>query len=214
MLRHTPQITNHSPRGREIEKSHIRDLINSEDPFPVDFDEAWQWCGYNKKSDGKNKLLRNFTKGSDYQFLRDMPQKSKGRPLEKIKLSVDAFKAFAMMAGTDKGKEVRKYFIDCEKELHQLKMMLLEEKDQQIKQIEASTKDIKLKFRLQDADFFTIGQYCKVNGLAVSESLLKEYSARCIDLSKKIGKKIYSVSHPVYKRVMVYHLDVLRLTIK
>jgi hypothetical protein len=46
-------------------------------PFPVDFDEAWQWVGYSRKSDGKEVLTKAFAENKDYVFLRNIPQKSK-----------------------------------------------------------------------------------------------------------------------------------------
>lgn len=41
-------------------------LVNSDDRFPVDFDEAWQWLGYSTKQAAKKKLTRNFEEGLDY----------------------------------------------------------------------------------------------------------------------------------------------------
>ena len=38
-----------------------------------------------------------------------------GRPSDKIFLSIDCFKAFCMMARTEQGREVRKYFIEIER---------------------------------------------------------------------------------------------------
>ena len=34
---------------------------------------------------------------------------------ESIKLTIDAFKSLGMMAGTQKGKEIRHYFLECER---------------------------------------------------------------------------------------------------
>ena len=42
-----------------------------------------------------------------------------GRPSEFIKLTIDCFKSFGMMAGTEKGKEIRRYFLMCERQLKQ-----------------------------------------------------------------------------------------------
>lgn len=97
-------------------------LLSASEAFPVDFDEAWEWVGYTSKQKAKDKLTSNFEVDVDYigEFSTvwlKTPQG--GRPSEAIFLSVDCFKSFAMMAGTSKGKEVRKYFIDCEKQLKQ-----------------------------------------------------------------------------------------------
>ncbi len=98
-------------------------LIESDDPFPVDFDDAWQWIGWPKKQHGKDVLTNNFIEGID--FLRKGVKKpgrghpsekkpGRGRPGEWIVLTVDCFKSLGMMAGTPRGREIRRYFLECE----------------------------------------------------------------------------------------------------
>jgi anti-repressor protein len=96
-------------------------LIQSTKPFPVDFEEGWQWLGYSSKHKAKEKLKRNFEEGIDFEVFTQMGENSTvqgvrvGRPSEKIFLSIDCFKSLGMMAGTSKGKEVRQYFLKCER---------------------------------------------------------------------------------------------------
>lgn len=93
-------------------------LVRSQDEFPVDFDDAWQWLGYSAKHKAKSKLTRNFEKDLDYstKWLRVSHDKgSAASRTEKIQLTVDCFKSLGMMAGTDKGKEIRRYFLECER---------------------------------------------------------------------------------------------------
>jgi anti-repressor protein len=91
-------------------------LNNSADAFPVDFDRAWQWLGYSEKRVAKQFLLKNLELDLDYLVLQpqlatfDVP-----RPTEQIRLTVEAFKTWGMMAGTEQGKQVRKYFLECER---------------------------------------------------------------------------------------------------
>ena len=54
----------------------------------------------------------------------------KGRQPDKYYMTIDCFKSFCMMAGTSKGKGVRRYFLDCER---RLKVLLNEAKSQNIK---------------------------------------------------------------------------------
>lgn len=91
-------------------------LIESTEEFPVDFDDAWQWIGYASKQKGRDKLVNHFEEGADYLTKR-LKNPGAGRPSESIVLTTDCFKAWSMMAGTDKGKQIRQYFIQCEKEL-------------------------------------------------------------------------------------------------
>ena len=135
-------------------------LVCSQDEFPVDFDDAWQWLGYSRKAKAKNKLTKEFIEGVDYIILDDeqkealrneeQPQKRNfiviqdipsvsidldddgkpedtelcttwcknpqaGRFGEKIMLTVDCFKSFGMVAGTERGKQIRQYFLECER---------------------------------------------------------------------------------------------------
>lgn len=91
-------------------------LAQSEEQFPVSFDDAWKWAGYTTKQRAKNKLIRNFVEGQDFLTI-GCKTPGGGRPSLLISLTVDCFKSFAMMAGTAKGKEVRRYFIEAEKTL-------------------------------------------------------------------------------------------------
>ncbi|ESA39131.1 phage antirepressor protein [Leptolyngbya sp. Heron Island J] len=97
-------------------------MVQSTEPFPVDFDDAWKWIGYFQKSDAKKALLNSgFIEGIDFQVLRKAPQNSKGgRPAKKLYLTVDCFKSFGMMAGTEKGKQIRQYFLECEKRVKEI----------------------------------------------------------------------------------------------
>jgi len=109
----------------EVTAEVVFALIQSEEAFPIDFDVAWQWLGYNKKQQAKQKLVKNFEKGLDFEVFTqtsvNLSQQglplSGGRPKEVIKLTVECCKSLAMMAGTSKGKQVRRYFLQCEIEL-------------------------------------------------------------------------------------------------
>jgi hypothetical protein len=94
-------------------------LIQSEEEFSVDFDDAWRWIGWGKKQDGKDVLLNNFDEEVDF-LRKGVKSPNGGRPSEWILLTVECFKSLAMMAGTAKGKQVRRYFLDCERELKRL----------------------------------------------------------------------------------------------
>ncbi|WP_062288802.1 hypothetical protein [Nostoc piscinale] len=94
-----------------------RSLYDSLDTFPVDFENAWQWLGYSRKDNAKSKFLKcGFVKGLDYEvFLGVQENPLGGRPSEDICLTVECLKQWGMMCGTDKGREVRMYFLECEK---------------------------------------------------------------------------------------------------
>ena len=98
----------------EFNISLAQQFVESDDPFPVDFDLAWQWMGYSTKQKALSTLKNNFDLGTDF-LTKGLKTSSGGRPSELIVLSVDCFKSMGMMAGTAKGKEIRKYFLECER---------------------------------------------------------------------------------------------------
>ncbi|MGL5065742.1 MAG: hypothetical protein ACRC62_37715 [Microcoleus sp.] len=93
-------------------------LFDSPESFVVDFDLAWVWLGYTRKSSAKRKLELNFIKDIDYCTKWCNVPHGNGlaaSKVEQIMLTIDCFKSFGMMAGTSQGKEVRSYFLNCEK---------------------------------------------------------------------------------------------------
>jgi len=95
-------------------------LYQSTAPFPADFEAAWRWISYSTKQKAKNKLINNFEEGIDYT-LNHLVKRVEGNrgggsvQFESIKLTIDCLKSLGMMAGTQKGKEIRRYFLDCER---------------------------------------------------------------------------------------------------
>ncbi|MEM9945380.1 MAG: hypothetical protein AAF810_04880 [Cyanobacteria bacterium P01_D01_bin.36] len=106
-------------------------LTQSTDPFPVDFDNAWQWLGYSRKDHGKTALgwdsETKTWKGpfvEDFDFSRTFGKSTGGRSPELIMLTIDCFKSLGMMAGTERGKQVRRYFLECERQLKDVRDIL------------------------------------------------------------------------------------------
>lgn len=98
--------------------SVFSEIVKSDAEFPVDFDAAWNWVGYSRKDHALEALALNFSEGED--FSRIFGKSTGGRRPERYMLTTDCFKAFAMMAGTERGKDVRRYFIEAEKMVRQL----------------------------------------------------------------------------------------------
>ncbi len=96
-------------------QSQIKATVESEKEFSVYFDDAWQWLQYSKKSNAKRVLIANFEEKVDYLTVLNNEQS------KDIYLTSDCFKQLAMIAGTPIGKEVRLYYLQCEKELKAIK---------------------------------------------------------------------------------------------
>ena len=89
----------------------------SSDEFPISLDEAWQYAGYATKTVAKQALQSSdLIEDVDWILLTDRNSLQGGRPSENIFLSVEGFKQFGTISGTEQGKEIRRYFVVCEKQ--------------------------------------------------------------------------------------------------
>ena len=130
-------------------------LTQSTNEFPVDFDDAWQWIGYATKQKAKNKLLNNFEQGLDFNLTQMVKVQKEGRrtvsrPYEHIALTTDCFKSLGMMAGTEKGKEIRRYFLDCERQVKALISAQQQQAPQPLPNPRDRLEDLRLGMDLMD----------------------------------------------------------------
>ena len=93
------------------------ELYQSTENYPVDFDDAWQWLEYSNKANAKTAFIAcGFIESTDFISFHDTSRKPQGgRPAENIQLTCECLKQWGMMCGTSKGKEIRAYFIECER---------------------------------------------------------------------------------------------------
>jgi len=106
----------------ELNENNVFDLLRSDSQYPVDFDDAWRWLGFSTKRNAKVSLLRaGFIENEDFMINHEPTTTGiQANPSELIRLTIDCFKSWAMMAETTKGKAVRRYFIGCESRLKEL----------------------------------------------------------------------------------------------
>jgi phage anti-repressor protein len=98
----------------ELSESVVFELIQSEEQFPINLDDAWQWLGYAEKRNALRLLRSRFKEGLDFSpVCTKTPQG--GRPSDQYLLTVDCFKCLGMLAVTEKGDEIRRYFLQCER---------------------------------------------------------------------------------------------------
>lgn len=109
----------------------VEDWLKAEsegERFPVPFDIAWQIAGYSTKGKGKRRLTSkrsHLIEGQDYLiekgdynqnvFAQSGKSVISGRSSDLILLTNDAFKHFCLIAETEQGRQIRQYFIECEK---------------------------------------------------------------------------------------------------
>lgn len=70
----------------------------------------------------------DFKENADYIVFAkngENPNSTGGRPSKDYFYTIDAAKEISMIQGTDKGKEARKYFIECERQLKEQVLAIL-----------------------------------------------------------------------------------------
>jgi phage anti-repressor protein/phage antirepressor YoqD-like protein len=98
--------------------------LQSTEQFPINLSDIWEGLGYHDKATATRAFNNcGFTSDIDFTINAELDD-TKGfslKPTKNILMTADCFKMFCMMSGTEKGKEVRLYFIEAEKELNQIK---------------------------------------------------------------------------------------------
>jgi len=84
--------------------------------YPINLENVFKMIGFANKGNAKRTLENNFTKNEDYKLIL-LPREKKqnaGRCEEEIMLNIECFKSLCMLAKTEKGKEIRKYYVKLE----------------------------------------------------------------------------------------------------
>lgn len=83
--------------------------------YLINLENIFKMLGFANKSNAKKTLVNNFTINEDYKVI--VPREynlNGGRPTEEVMLNTDTFKNLCMLAKTEKGKEIRKYYVKLE----------------------------------------------------------------------------------------------------
>jgi phage anti-repressor protein len=104
-------------------KALVKSWVNSSEEFSVDFDLLWRGLGYTTKGNAQRKFeSAGFEKDIDFRVIK-IDKSAPGGGLTHRNdyfLTTEAAKSFCMMANTTVGKQVRSYFIECERQLKQV----------------------------------------------------------------------------------------------
>ena len=169
---------------------------------------------------------------ADYVVL---PQKgenlSGGRPALEYHLSIEAGKHIAMLSGTAKGREVREYFLECERRAKAATLpavrdprtaalidalvrqdALEQEQARQATDIARLQENVAvIEARAQPENrHFTVMGYANLVGRAVDLRTAATLGRKCAALSRKKGMVIGDVSDPRFGAVHSYHESVLQ----
>lgn len=202
----------------------FQNVLQTNDAFPIKFEEAWQWIGYSRKDVAKRVLEANFTQEVDYQLLRrKVEQVSGAKWVDDISLSNDCFKSLCMLANTDTGKQVRQYFLECEKILQQIQKALTPaelvlqnaqalvaierrqaEQENRILQLEAKTTTI-------NEEFYSLAGFYRIKSMRwdLGQSEAIQTGRRAKALSETMGYAVGKAYDAKFGEVNTYHVRVL-----
>jgi phage anti-repressor protein len=141
--------------------------------FPINLEHVFKMIGFANKGNAMKTIKSNFVLDEDYRILlfRTEKQVHGGHNKDQVMLNVDTFKNLCMIAKTDKGKEIRKYYVKLEtiynelmkEELDEQKLILqnkddeLQKKDELLIQQREQTREEKEQL-LENT---LLNQYCK-----------------------------------------------------
>lgn len=152
--------------------------VDPEKELGVDLRELYEALGSRQDfSTWAKSRLAGYDDGQDFGVFHNPVENSGGRPRKDYAVSIDVAKHIAMMENTERGREVRRYFIDCEKQLRETatapaqltKMEILEmalESERKVTQLEQQNArllpDAQFGKELKDSDnLLTITQVAK-----------------------------------------------------
>ena len=117
--------------------------------YPVNLEHVYKDLGFANKGNAMKTIKSNFSVDEDYKTIIFQTEKNKlneetrGRKEETVMLNIDTYKSLCMLVKTDKGKEIRKYYVKLENIYNQIIKKEIENKDKLLiekdKQLELKT---------------------------------------------------------------------------
>jgi len=177
----------------------------------------------------ERQLQYGFIEGIDYVGCEEFNTLA-NQTLINFALTLDCAKEIAMVQRTEKGKEARQYFIQCEKQLkEQTKPLTITEiiiqqaimLDAQAKRLESiennqtalqdRLNNVQAKITDIDRNYYTIAGYCSLRGFKKNIHECNALGKKASKLSKDHDYEIKKTYSEIFGQVNSYHLDILAL---
>ena len=168
------------------------------------------WC--------KRMFEYGFEEGRD--FTSYLGESNGGRPSKEFALTIDCAKEISMLQRTDKGKEARLYFIECEKQLslktpqtylEALKALVATEEEKQLllesnKKLETKVDNLSTAFMYESnwLSILKVSMHNKVSEKVFDWRKLKQ-------ASDKMGYEVKKMQSRRFKYQNLYHIDTFRV---
>ena len=139
-------------------------------------------------------------------------------------LSLDCAKEISMIQRSEKGKQAREYFLDCEKKLYSAKPMTqldilraaldqIEAQERKQKEIDNRLLIVESKQETINEEYFAISGYYRLRGMRfnLTSQQAQIFGKRATSVSKDLGYTVGKAYHEKYGSVSTYHVDVLKV---
>lgn len=133
-------------------------------------------------------------------------------------LTMDAAKELAMVEGNDKGKQARRYFIECEKQLKQRPVNAIDATILALQELKAAQErlhTVEDKVRVLEAksvthpDYFTISGYASLHGVHLPLKKAVSYGRRASAMCRDKGISTETTPDPRFGLVKTYPTKIL-----
>ncbi len=162
-----------------------------------------------------------FIENIDYQSLSDFSEKPNGgRPLINYALTLDCAKEISMLQRSEKGKQARQYFIECEKRLKkplsQVEIVaqsaqLLLQQSRQLETLQKEVNHIKARITTSEESFITIAGYATLEKKRIDNKrasiIGRKVAKYCRDNDIIIGQ----IFDPRFGYVNTYPRDIIQM---
>lgn len=179
----------------------------------------------------KNRIEQyDFVENADYLLHKFMEQTPSGAK-HKIEyyITLDMAKELSMVERNEKGKEARKYFIECEKQLkssmptdpllmiahiaqqaYEAKLLTQQVAHRQ-DSMEQTLKEVQAKQEAltDSSNFFSVLAFANLHDIGLTNGKLSALSRKAGKLSEKLGAEVGTISDQRFGKVKVYSKDVL-----
>lgn len=181
-------------------------------------------CGRDFTTWIKERLKKyDFREGIDFSPV--WGRSASNRATVDYELTTDTAKELSMVENNAKGRQARRYFLDCERRAKaqettlvatspaELILMLAQQNvanEARLSALENKVQELSAHTVTSDTDYFSIAGYASLHRLPLPGAVAQVYGKRAADLSRAQGVPIGAAHDARYGRVGTYHRDILK----
>lgn len=163
-------------------------------------------------------FLDDFTQGTDFIRIEGKLNPTNNIPTIDYAFTLDMAKQVAMLTRTPKGKEVRLYFIECEKRLHKPMTIteivahnaqLLLNLERQQEELKQRLLEVESKALATQENYYTMSGYCNLKGLKFDDKELANLGRQASKISKLRNVEIKKFHSAKFGTVNQYDVNIL-----